>query len=845
MSDTVLTVRQIAQYPPAQAVAPADVLLLQHGGLGGPYASVTAPTLLATALSLGGSINLAPGSAIAWNGAALTWTGTDGFTFSDSIAAASVFTDAAFVGGVPVATQADIAALGAAVTSFNGRTGAVQLETDDILRAGGAPTTDAHFAGYCTAPTAWDFRTSSDQLATTAFVQMVIGQLVCGGSVVTSFDGRGGDVTLTTADVNAAYATLDGTVPTAPNPALGDASGRVATTLFVDESVEDLRSWTASYFATLVNLSAYAPLNSPVFTGTPSAPTPAPGSNTGQLATTAFVAAAVSASTSGVASFNTRTGTVTLTAADVTAAGGALLAGPTFTGTPAAPTAAPGTGTTQLATTAFVAAAITSMTAGVASFNTRTGAVTLTAADVTGAGGAPLASPTFTGTPAAPTASPGSTSTTQLATTAFVQSAIAAGAVASFNGRAGAVTLNSSDISAAAGALLAGPSFTGAPTAPTATAGTSTAQLATTQFVAQAIAAAGGVATFNGRAGAVTLSLADVIAAGGAPAAQNRNRLINGHFIIDQRYSFAAVTPAAGAYICDRWDIGISQPSKIQVQAQSNINFQPGAAGQLNLSTVSAFTAAAADYFQIGQSVEFQNISDFNFGYSNASAITLSFLVTASVAGTYSGSLTNTGSARSYVFTFTLAASTWTRVVLTIPGDVAGTWYPGSANGLGLQLRFDLGSGSSFRTATAGSWIAGNFIGAAGSVAMVANAGAIMAFSNVQLELGTAATTFDWRSVADTLAQCRRYFQDVWFSLFAPVGGIPALGGAVQTVTYPVAMRAPPAVSATDNIASGAWTGATTPSYTLAADNIRINPAVTQATAGAYLIGRARLSAEL
>ena len=37
-------------------------------------------------------------------------------------------------------------------------------------------------------------------------------------------------------------------------------------------------------------------------------------------------------------------------------------------------------------------------TAGVSSFNNRTGAVTLTTGDITGAGGAPIASPTFTGT---------------------------------------------------------------------------------------------------------------------------------------------------------------------------------------------------------------------------------------------------------------------------------------------------------------------------------------------------------------------------------------------------------------------------------------------------------------
>jgi hypothetical protein len=511
MSDTVLTVRQIAQYPPAQAAAPADVLLIQQGGLGGPYASVTAPTLLATALSLGGSINLAPGSAIAWNGAALTWDGTNGFTFSDSIAATAVFADAVTVGGIPVVTQDQLAD---GVTSFNGRTGAVQLVTDDILRAGAAPTTNAHFAGCCTAPTAWDFRTSSDQLATTAFVQMVLGAALCGGSVVTSFDGRGGDVTLTTADVNAAYAALDGTVPTAPNPALGDAGNRIATTMFVDESLQDLQDWVESDFVTLGTLAGFAPINSPNFSGVPTAPTAATGVSTGQVATTAFVHNAVAASTTGVASFNTRTGAVVLLAADVTGVGGALLAGPTFTGVPAAPTAVPGNSTTQIATTAFVAAAIAAA-GGVTSFNTRTGPVVLLAADVTGVGGALVASPSFTGVPLAPTAAPG-TSTTQLATTAFVAAA-AAGGVTSFAGRTGAVNLMANDISAAGGALLAGPIFTGVPTAPTAAPATSTTQIATTAFVTAALAAGGGVISFNGRAGAVTLSTADITGAGGAP----------------------------------------------------------------------------------------------------------------------------------------------------------------------------------------------------------------------------------------------------------------------------------------------------------------------------------------
>lgn len=66
--------------------------------------------------------------------------------------------------------------------------------------------------------------------------------------------------------------------------------------------------------------------NSPAFTGTPTAPTASAGTNTTQLATTAFVDNAVNA----------------------------VYSSPTFTGTPKATTAAVGTNTTQLATTAFV-----------------------------------------------------------------------------------------------------------------------------------------------------------------------------------------------------------------------------------------------------------------------------------------------------------------------------------------------------------------------------------------------------------------------------------------------------------------------------------------------------------
>lgn len=76
--------------------------------------------------------------------------------------------------------------------------------------------------------------------------------------------------------------------------------------------------------------AAYALLASPAFTGAPTAPTASAGTNTTQLATTAFVANSF-----------------------------APLASPALTGTPTTPTATAGTNTTQIATTAFVQNAVT------------------------------------------------------------------------------------------------------------------------------------------------------------------------------------------------------------------------------------------------------------------------------------------------------------------------------------------------------------------------------------------------------------------------------------------------------------------------------------------------------
>lgn len=319
------------------------------------------------------------------------------------------------------------------------------------------------------------------------------------------------------APINSPHFTGD---PTAPTPPPGDNSGSLATTAFVTNAITNSIAGVASFngrtgavvLITQDVISSGA-LNNTNLTGTPTATTPPVGDDSTAIATTAWVTQEIAALVAGVTSFNGRTGDVTLTLQDIIAAGGATLDSPAFVGTPTTPTAPAGDSSQQIANTQWVNNFVS--THSVVSFNGRTGAITLLANDISAAGGALINSPTFTGTPSGPTAAPG-TSNTQLATTAFVQAAITAALVAmnigvsSFNTRTGAVTLLIGDITAAGGAPLASPAFTGSPTAPTPPAGNNSTRIATTAFVTAAIAAAGGVTSFNGRTGAITLTAADI-----------------------------------------------------------------------------------------------------------------------------------------------------------------------------------------------------------------------------------------------------------------------------------------------------------------------------------------------
>ena len=148
----------------------------------------------------------------------------------------------------------------------------------------------------------------------------------------------------------------------------------LATRKYVDDKALELKVYgddqMAKHLAAPDPHSQYVPKASPTFTGTPKAPTPAAGNNTTQVATTAFVQAALTALINGApATLDTLKEIAAAINNDPnfsTTINNALalkapLSSPALTGTPTAPTAAQSVNNTQIATTAFVKSAIAGM----------------------------------------------------------------------------------------------------------------------------------------------------------------------------------------------------------------------------------------------------------------------------------------------------------------------------------------------------------------------------------------------------------------------------------------------------------------------------------------------------
>ena len=282
-----------------------------------------------------------------------------------------------------------------------------------------------------------------------------------------------------------------------------------------------------------------------------------------------------------------------------------------------------------------------------------------------------------------------------------------------------------------------------------------------------------------------------------------KNRIINGAMVIDQRNAGASTSAVNGTYTLDRWATlsftGGGVTGKFTVQQNAGSVTSPvGFSNYIGLTSSAATTVSSGSIFGLYQYIEGYNVADLNWGTANAKTITLSFWVYSSLTGTYGCALQNAATNRNYPFTYTInSANTWEQKSVTITGDTTGTW--GTTNGVGIALIFGLGIGSSY-SGTAGAWTGtANVYGATGSTNWVSTSGATFYLTGVQLEVGTQATTFDYRSYGTELALCQRYYSVISGNGTAYAGLGSGFGTGTTTgnayVQFPVTMRSIPTVT--------------------------------------------------
>ena len=290
-----------------------------------------------------------------------------------------------------------------------------------------------------------------------------------------------------------------------------------------------------------------------------------------------------------------------------------------------------------------------------------------------------------------------------------------------------------------------------------------------------------------------------------------KNRIINGGMVIDQRNAGASTTPTGdGTYNLDRWGAGMSAASKFSVQQNAGSVTPPtGFSNYLGITSLAATSLGATDYYLVYQKIEGFNTADLAWGTASAKTVTLSFWVYSSLTGSFGGSLSNSAQNRNYPFSYTVSsANTWTQVSVTIAGDTTGTWI-GATNGTGMLVRFSLGVGSTY-SGTANAWTGSSFIfQPTGSVSVVGTNGATWYITGVQLEVGSQATSFDFRSYGQELLLCMRYYwKNLSGSALASLGGQGAcssVSALVSHFVYSVPMRASPTFSTSGaNIGNGA-----------------------------------------
>ena len=253
----------------------------------------------------------------------------------------------------------------------------------------------------------------------------------------------------------------------------------------------------------------------------------------------------------------------------------------------------------------------------------------------------------------------------------------------------------------------------------------------------------------------------------------HRNMVINGAMQVYQRGSLSITQTNNGGFALDRFKYsqGAAVGQWVGTMTQDALSdadiVTTGQRNALKVLTTTVENAVGADEdSRIVYVVEAQDCQRLLHGTSAARSSTLSFWAKSTVAANYAVNIWQEDGNDTITKTYTLAANTWTKVSITIPGNTLSGGKIANDNTGGLWIQWMLIAGSNFTSSDSTSWgtysaakLAYGHTASSISNPWGTNASDAWYITGVQFELGSVATPFEHRSFADELVRCQRYFQ--------------------------------------------------------------------------------------
>ena len=260
---------------------------------------------------------------------------------------------------------------------------------------------------------------------------------------------------------------------------------------------------------------------------------------------------------------------------------------------------------------------------------------------------------------------------------------------------------------------------------------------------------------------------------------------INGSFDVSQE--LGSNFRSTSGYVCDGWILSssIAGFNYVAVRTPAAFGSISGVSYHLHLEALNIGVVGAGDIVAFNQLIEGTRTARLAWGTSAAQPITIAFWTAHKRTGTYTVTVRNSPTTRSYCATYTQNVSGVAEYkTITIPGCTSGTWK--IDNTVSFIIDLTLFAGATYTAPSANTWNNGTYVAAPGQIGSPITSGDLFYFSNFILLPGTQAPTAAQSSLImrpydQELAMCQRYYaKEYASSRFTAVGA----GNLMETLIY-------------------------------------------------------------